>query len=282
MRKPVDRFLSAFSSRPICFYRVPGNAGDALINAGTMAAFKRANVRWDAVEPGDDVSGRDLFVGGGGNLTPYYDHVSDALHRFVNSEPRRLVVLPHGIRGQEQVLKLLRTQDLVMCRDRPGYRHVRQTAHASVALAHDMAFHLDAPEFLDNPALSAVAVPFIEERLGAQGWSLATIAEQPVMRFMRIDEERCAATPNTDIDISNELIFGDVNAVSPVAAWSLLECVRHCQRVETDRLHVAIAAALVGIRAQLWPNNYNKNRSVFNQSVRRFDHVQFRSKISRQ
>ncbi|MBI4884966.1 MAG: polysaccharide pyruvyl transferase family protein [Actinobacteria bacterium] len=267
--------MSTLEGQQICFFSTPGNAGDALINAGTLAAFNRAGVRWESVQPGDHVQGRTLLIGGGGNLTPNYNHVELAMATFVESNPRKIVILPHGIRGQERVLKLLRSQDLVVCRDRIGFEHCRTSTHAEVALAHDMAFHLDVRKFLEGEVLAVVARPFLVERLAACGWKLSQFNERRTMFFMRTDGECVTGSAPTDIDISDQLIDGDVNRLSAISAWGLLECVRRSRQIVTDRLHVAVAAALLGTPTELLPNSYDKNRSVFDHSLRRFRHIRF-------
>jgi hypothetical protein len=48
-----------------------------------------------------------------------------------------------------------------------------------------------------------------------------------------------------------------------------------CKRVVTDRLHIAIAGALLGLEVELHPNSYYKNRAVYDYSLRRFSNVRF-------
>ncbi len=275
LRSRMHRFLSRLADEPVCFFKAPGNAGDALIHAGTMAAFERALVRWEAVEPGDDVTGRTLLIGGGGNLTPTYDHVEVALRAFLDSDPGRIVLLPCGPRGHASVLSHLRRQDLVICRDRVGYRHVRSIGTAQVRLDHDMAFHLDAENFLNDQRAAAASRGFLSERLAAHGWTLQQLSSRPTMTFTRNDSERAESSPLTDIDISHELIYGAVSEVSPIAAWSLLECIRSSRRIVTDRLHVGIGAGLLRVPTELLANSYDKNRSVFDYSLHKLDSVQF-------
>ena len=192
-----------------------------------------------------------------------------------SSDPRRIVMLPQGLRGQTSTLTSLRAQDLVICRDRIAYRHARRVGPARAMLAHDMAFHLDVDQFLNDQLNASSGRAFLEDRLVEHGWSLQRFDSRSIMTFTRLDSERVASTPDTDLDISHALIDEDVNQVSPISAWSLLECVRHSRRIVTDRLHVAIAASLLGVPTQLWPNSYDKNRSVFDHSLRRFPTVEF-------
>lgn len=268
--------LADLASTTVCYFKVPGNAGDALIHQGTLAAFERAGVRRERVEVNDDVAGRVVVIGGGGNLTPLYDHADIAFRNFLEADASRIVVLPHGIRGRDATLSLAREQDVIMCRDRIAYDHVRNTANrATVGLAHDMAFHLDAERFVHDKHITAVARPAIEARLAEHGWSLAAIARRDRMTFTRIDTERTDAAPTTDIDISHQLMHGESDEALAIEAWGLLMCIRQSRRIVTDRLHVAIGAALLGVPANLLANSYDKNISVHEMSLHAFPNIAF-------
>ena len=45
--------------------------------------------------------------------------------------------------------------------------------------------------------------------------------------------------------------------------------------VYTDRLHVAILAAILGKKTSLYPNSYHKNRGVFEYSLSNYPNVVF-------
>lgn len=267
--------MQELSGEEVLLWPTPGNAGDSFINAGTAAALSRASVSWRRVDTGDDVTGRTVVLGGGGNFTELYDHVDTALNAFLDGGAQRIVLLPHTVRGNVETLRRLRPQDVVMCRDAIGHQHVTGVCRARVLLQHDMAFHLDVDQFLADPALSVSGQEFLEDRLAAHGWTLEQITSAREMQLMRIDAESANPTGPEGFDASHHLIDGDVGELSPRSAWALLACVRACQAVHTDRLHVAIAAAMLGTAARLRPNSYDKNRSVYDHSLASFSTVRF-------
>lgn len=276
-RADVQRFLRGLLDEPVCYFKNPGNAGDSLIHSGTVDAFKRAGIRWDRVEPGDDVAGRTVIMGGGGNFMPIYDHVDRAFNAFIETGARRIVILPHGIRGHDATLGRARPGDIFLSRDRPGLEHVRRVTSApTVLLAHDMAFHLDVRRFMGDRSLAIAARPGLHDRLADSGWSLEAIADRTEMQFTRIDTERGPISPDSDVDISFCLMSGESDLEAAIASWRLLECIRHCRRIVTDRLHVAIASALTGVECELLPNSYDKNSAVYQQSLWMFPNINFR------
>ena len=275
IRHGMHVWLRGLHGETVCLYPNPGNAGDALILVGTIEALARAGVAWDLVRPGDDVAGRTLLLGGGGNLVPPYGEMASALRTFVDTDPARIVVLPHGIRDHHDEMALLRSGDTVFCRDRVAFEHVRRHTDASVRLEHDMAFHLDAEMLLDRGGRDPDAVAFLEERLAEHGWSLGRLRDRPVVRFNRIDVERRSDSSETDIDLSFHLIHTDVDSISWVDAWALLRCIESARTIATDRLHVALGAALLGVPVQLSSNSYDKNLAVFETSLSRFPNVDF-------
>lgn len=274
MRSDLDRFLRSLVPETWCYLPNPGNVGDALIHAGTVAALDRASVRWEQVGDDDDVVGRSVFIGGGGNLVPAYDHMSSAIHRLLDMRPSRIVVLPHGIRGHDDVLERLRKHDVVLVRDHVALRLVRERTIASVAFAHDMAFHVDAHRFLRCRRLVAEGGALLDQRLSSSGLSRSELRRRPTVRLMRGDLERRVDVPS-DFDPSVELMSGGVTDLSPVDTWAMLACVDSSRTIETDRLHVAVSAALLGVPTTLYPNTYGKNRAVYEASLSCFPDIEF-------
>lgn len=276
LRVHVERVLRGLGSEPVCYWKNPGNAGDSLLHLGVLQALERCGVPFERVEVGDDVAGRTVLLGGGGNLVPLYDHAARAFATFRGGDARRIVILPHGIRESGDTLRLATPQDVVVCRDAIAAEHVaRSGTSARVLLGHDMAFHLDARRVLADRQLAARARPRLDELLGNHGWRLEAFRERPEMCFTRIDAERTDHSPATDIDISHQLMLGESDDEAAVSAWCLLSCIDASRRVTTDRLHVAIGAALTRTPVRFLPNSYDKNRSVFDMSLWMFPHVEF-------
>jgi len=222
------------------------------------------------------------FIGGGGNMTGTYDHVENAFNKFIDADACQIVMLPHGIRESEDTLLRTRPHDIIVCRDWSVFGHVRGvTMSPSVLLAHDMAFHLDVRRFFHDRRLTTQAEPMLRDRPEEHGWSPEAIAASPRMTFTRTDTERLHTSPQADLDLSVILMFGDAERESAIAAWCLLECIRRSQRIVTDRLHVAISSALLGVPCEFLPNSYGKNSSVYDFSPWMFPNINFRSPLGR-
>ena len=248
-----------------------GNAGDALIRVATGQALARAGVK--ALPPDTEVRGRTVLIIGGGNLVPLYAEADRAIAHFAHSEVERIVVLPHTIRGAPDSLRYLRPNDLVMCRDEPSRQAALNSAIAAdVLLAHDMAFHLDVAEILSDRALARVAEPALDARVPAD---LVDPSSRAVVVLTRNDVERGTHSPAGHLDASHAFAFGGGEVASLMSTWALLTFVSRCRAIVTDRLHVGIAAALLGVPCTLLPNSYDKNQSVYEQSLRYFPWVTF-------
>lgn len=273
LRQPMEAFLRPFAGEEVLFYPNPGNAGDSLIAMGEYEAFRRAGVKVRIIDIGSDVTGRSVFVGGGGNLVPLYRSVHDALSNYLG-KARRIVILPHTIRGHEPLLARMDETCTVFCRDPESLAHV--SAHAPRAQAlpgHDMALHVDAEALLADPKLKARALPRFAERFVLADVAAEQLPLLPVVHFLRTDDEAAGPDGGTDADISALFDFGVGPDNAPVAAWCLLHAVQSARRIRTDRLHVGIAAALLGKPCELLDNSYGKNRAVHAHSLSELTHV---------
>ena len=277
-RSEVEHLLRALPSDPVLSLPNLGNAGDSLIYAGTLAALARTGVSYEVAAADTPLTGCTVLLGGGGNLVPLYDSMREALRRCIDEGAGRVILLPHTIRHAQDVLALLRPGDVVGCRDAPSAAHARVAApRATTLLAHDMAFHIDVRELLRNRAVRREAAPVLRARLADHGWTTRRIRAAPIMHFIRQDAEQVEGHPESDIDISAALMDpGAGGQPSLVDAWCLLKTIDCSRRIVTDRLHVAIGAGLLGVPVDLLPNSYDKNASVYEQSLRSIAGVRWR------
>ena len=66
-------------------------------------------------------------------------------------------------------------------------------------------------------------------------------------------------------------------AVVRYTSWEFLRYLDRFDRVETNRLHVTIGAALLGKGVAFYPNSYWKNQAVFEATLRlRFPNIEWR------
>lgn len=267
--------LREFRNTEVLYLPNSGNAGDSLISTATMQAFRRLNISYQPITLDANVDGRIVILGGGGNFIPLYATIRNALVRFAG-RAKRIILLPHTIRGNEDLIPDLPASTLLICREIPSYDHViNVNPRCEVALAHDMAFHLDPEELLINDPDAAEFQSVFLGKLTDAGVTTADIARRPEMRFFRLDGESTGKHGGGDIDISSLFEFGVWPRNSEKSSWCFLEAIRISRAVITDRLHVGIASAILGKPCQLHDNSYGKNREVFRHSLRRWSSVSF-------
>ncbi|MFM2438195.1 MAG: hypothetical protein RLZ55_1014 [Actinomycetota bacterium] len=275
LRQPLERLLAQLRGEDLFLWSNPGNAGDALIRVAARQAIERADLQVVEISPDGDVAGGTALVIGGGNLVPYYDEVDRAFVQLREGGAGRIIVLPHTIRGTPSTLTVAEPGDVIMCRDTVSVEVVRRSGcRAPTVLAHDVAFHLDAGDFLSDPELSRIAEPALAHSDASRH------LDQGIVLLTRTDCERGAASPSSDVDISSLFGFGGGRTATSVSAWCFLTFISRCRSIVTDRLHVAIGSALVGTECVLLPNSYDKNEAVYRHSLSRFANVTFQGQWS--
>lgn len=275
MRHHIEDFLAQFAGTKAVFVPNEGNVGDCLIFAATMNAFAKASIDVDVVDKRADFRNCVVFLGGGGNLVGAYRGMRETIEAC-RQQADRIILLPHTIRANVDLLKSLDDRATIWCRDLRSFQHVRQSNPSlDCQLAHDMAFHCDIPQFMSDEACNRAGTAMLAEKLALHRTSLDKISSLPVVRFMRTDREARSSHIQTDLDVSRA--FGCVTdaETSRLAAWCFVKTISVANRVLTDRLHVAIACALLEVDCELVDNSYNKNREIYAHSLNRFDWVSF-------
>lgn len=240
---PLD-YLKIYQNQSVDFYRFPGNYGDSLIWHGTKILLSSLNISEDYVDLESPQNRQTLFIDGGGNFIDYYNDVHDFLtekaHLYEN-----IVILPHTIFGKRQidVLNNIRGKVTVFCRERVSASFVNESlTHGELYLWHDCAFY---NSFDPNPK------------------------GEGILQAFRTDMESAhEELPNSNIDVS-------YNGYAKKPLDKLLGTLEKYKQVDTDRLHVALGAALLGKEVRLFPNSYYKNKAVFDYSLARFPKVSF-------
>jgi exopolysaccharide biosynthesis predicted pyruvyltransferase EpsI len=278
-----DWLKSAAAGQVIHWYPNPGNAGDSLIAVGTEYLFRQKRINFRIIGDVGSFDSRGKFVcyGGGGNLVSRYKKAKQFLDKHHDSAAR-LVILPHTVDDNEDLLGKFSPRVTIICRELVSYAHCRAAApNAEVLAADDVALSLD-PQFASGWQLisSALAAPrvyrsyrrsfrdFIEKRQA-----------ETVLVAWRGDSEQSP--------LRKEPAEGDLsNTFSPKAkrhtlerfrlsAHFFLQSINRFSSVRTDRLHVAIGAALLGKNVDLYSNDYFKNRAVYDFSLKSFPNVRF-------
>ena len=269
--------------RLIYWYPNPGNAGDHLIAAATDLLFRKNGIAFTVInnEESFDSSGKVVCYGGGGNFVPNYRQARNFVIRH-HENAACLIILPHTIDGNEDVLLALDSNTTIICRDTTSFDHCQAASpKAEVLLADDLALSLDY-----DGLLNWRIIPF----------AIADVKTYLFMRqiFRRFDQETRGCNElevwRSDSERHPARVFEANHDISRMFALNrgahkldqfklsasfFLRAIDRFSRVRTDRLHVAIGAALLGKTVELYSNSYFKNRAVYELSLASLANVTF-------
>ena len=227
----------------VLLYPNRGNAGDALIAAGTYRFFERNKIPFRFIRDGERFPADTvLWYCGGGNFVGYYNDCACWLEKYARANP--CVVLPHTINDTESLKKLPENTTLI-CRERESYRICKEHASCGIFLYPDMAFCLDPEDLGIVPEQGRGDLP-----------------------AFRNDPEKTFTPPKGSIDLSRLYIYDHYNKESVYRCARLfLNAINDFETIHTNRLHVAVGGWLLKKKVRLYPNSYYKNRAVFEYSL---------------
>ena len=245
----LKRFLSKYRNTNVDFYRFPGNYGDSLICHGTKILLSSLDISERYVEIDSPKYNEVLFIDGGGNFVDYYSDVRDFLTKKSDLY-KEIVILPHTIFGKKQVeiLNAISSKLTVFCRDMVSAKFLEnKLTHGKVYLWHDCAFYND----------------FTKVPTG-----------KGILNAFRSDKESVL----NKLPIANHDLSYNGYAKKPLK--DLISKLKKYKQINTDRLHIAICATLLGKHVKLFPNSYYKNKAVFDYSLKRYPNINFIKKAN--
>jgi exopolysaccharide biosynthesis predicted pyruvyltransferase EpsI len=247
----IRDFLTQYRGRPIIYVPNHGNAGDSLIAYATLQMFDELGLDYE-IGSLREYEDKLIIYGGGGNLIGDYGYCRDFMYRGNNKDKNEIVILPHTIKDEDHLVEWLGDNITIFCREQASYNYVTRTRRKGVTyLDHDMAMHL---RFEGGPGVG-------------------------ILNAFRTDGEKTnQPIPPDNIDLSEDLRCtggtSDIAVIEAVALTFMDQIAQHGV-VNTNRLHIAIAGALLGLEVNLYNNSYWKNREVYDYSLRDMSNVQF-------
>ena len=240
----LKHFLEKFRGQTVDFFRFPGNYGDSLIWHGTKERLTSLNISERYVEISSPKYNDVLFIDGGGNFVDYYSDIRDFLIKKPNIYSK-IVILPHTIFGEKQVevLNNISSDLTVFCREKISATFLEnKLVRGKVYLWRDCAFYNEFPK---------------------------SHAGEGILNAFRLD---CESVSINKPSLNNDVSY---NGYATKPLDELLEILRKYKQINTDRLHIAIGATLLGKRVKLFPNSYYKNKAVFDYSLKKFSNISF-------
>lgn len=292
----MDQLASVLKEldQKIYYYPNPGNAGDSLIACATYQFFDRHNINYETVlDPEFDSTGKTIVYAGGGNFGGSNSRVARFIIKYKDFA-KNIVILPHTIFGAEDLLSTLGNNCYLFCRENVSYEHVKTHAtDANVYLHHDMVFTSEIRKLM-NPTKKAILTHyFIKEitkrlankkddfGLGLNGfmtYSAFSIKQKlgfyndthNILYGFRTDVERTdIKLPEGNLDLSAILELSSCEPnLSQTSCSAFLSEIDKYDEVHTNRLHMAIAAAMLGKRVKLFSNNYYKIKAIYDYSLK--------------
>lgn len=174
-------------------------------------------------------------------------------------------MLPHTIWGYEETFSNLDQRCFIFCREKPSYEFVKNCApNANVFLAHDLAFMWDVNETREEIRGRRLIdmIEFLrhfrsnirhEKQVGKQIRDAASAScHQPyTLNAFRTDayEKTTIELPDDNIDVSEIFSNWDMSPVKSLhATYRMMQFIGQFHIVNTNRLHVAIMSAKLGLR----------------------------------
>jgi exopolysaccharide biosynthesis predicted pyruvyltransferase EpsI len=184
----------------------------------------------------------------------------------------RVIILPSSFDNVPELVAIMDERFVVFCREKKSYDYlVGANTKAKIILDHDMALRITNNIFKQRPR------PARKLKRMAAKLAKRTARLPKNVRLFRTDRES-AGKYATDMDLSGTLSwFSRFESRDNIdfAAKTMLETLAKFDNVETDRLHVGIAAVLTGADVLLFDNSYGKVGGVYNRSLCDLPNVQF-------
>lgn len=253
MEIDITKHLSKYRGRPFVYVPNPGHLGDALIAYATLNLFDTLGLTYELGRVGKKYSNQDIIYGGGGNFVGLYKACESFL--LNNYKDNQILVLPHTVHNVDAALKKLNENVTIVCRELTSYEYVQKTARhpQNILLHRDMAFLATYPQHAPDYTYH--------------------------LNCFRAGPEKTAITiPNDNIDFTGTCTFPSWSFSKEgivKAATIMLNFLRPFATVATNRLHVAIAATLMGKEVTLYNNSYYKNKAIYNYSLKTYPNVKF-------
>lgn len=289
----------------VIYYPNPGNLGDELIAASTVLLFERLGISFEIYQEDRDYGDAyTLVYGGGGVMVPEWGHIPRLIQLFSAPGLSRCVILPHSMRHCDELLAVMDARFTVFCREAESLSYCQKTNHcARFELAHDMAFYI-SPLMLPRREDMLAQLPppnMVSRLLEALGllWNgrrklLCKFYRKTFARMQRLLPKnivslndgrkaafflRCDWEKNENVrtllhrvptmDLSR-LGGSDCrwHAFNLLGVLQMQYAIQAVDLIVTDRLHVAISAAMLGRECIMLDNTYRKLSGVYKQSMR--------------
>ena len=264
-----------------------GNAGDALIAAGSWQFFDDLGIDPPYKRVRDIKTGDAPIYSGGGNLVNEYMSCAWFLEHCLAVNVAAALVMPHTIRGHEDLLRRLDDRFTLVCRDTASLLRVQATGtRAKLLFAPDMALYINVPRLFAHCGSYRGAnfwlrmmhkdrlVPYL---LWRRALSRRLPQAKGHVSILRVDVEATSSAPGDPRwDVSNMYASKfRFREESDLVARDFLAFFEQVSSVRTNRLHAGVAGALMGCEVTYLDNSYGKISAVYDAWLSHLPFVNF-------
>lgn len=287
----VRQLLASLPKNTAIYYRAnPGNGGDSLIATGAYKLFREYNLTIQLVNPDSfNADGKIVIYAGGGNLVGIYPEARDFFYKH-HKTAARLILLPHTVNKNKDLLAELGNNVTIFAREKISYEYLKKYAPKSnIYIDHDLAFHLDVHEIINQPQINfmtaLVLKIFYKSTNNINSTKIPSVTKmtqnylhelihlklknRDIANCFRDDVEKIKTSlPKNNTDLSTIYEYSTRNEdITFYATQRLLKYIDNFKKIRTDRLHICIAAALLGKEVEFYPNSYYKCQAVYEYSI---------------
>jgi len=209
-----------------------------------------------------------FFIHGGGNVNDLWGNGLRLLKNIIRHNPSSIVIVaPQSYYFKytsfPALFKKSRQEIYLFCREKYSYKllnSINLPENVHILLSHDTTLYLSKEDF--------------HTRIGDYDLiCLRTDLESKIFQNTR------PKITVRDLKFFNKkIVIGDISLLDSFR--NFVNLIEGSNKVITDRLHVAILAAILGKETVLLPNSYYKNRGVYEFSLSKYPNVKFVSNPS--
>jgi len=241
----VSELFNKLKGETLYYKPNPGNGGDALTAAGEFKLFDDHNldIKFITDEEYSYLDGKIVMYAGGGNLVKEYNNCATFISK-VHDRVKELIVLPHTVNGHEEL--------------------------------HDLAFHLDASSYDLKHMLTKSNALYLKQKV----INVFTKSKSSVLNAYRMDVEKTdMEIPPNNIDVSIKINHSSKmypKSIVHKTTRDIFQFLNKYDSINTNRLHIAVACALIGKKVNMYGNSYYKNEAIYNYSLKdKYPNVKF-------
>lgn len=254
----LKQYVSDHANKQVVYFPNIGNAGDSLIAHATVEIFDSSGIKYKLGKKDQTYENSILIYGGGGNFVrPYTDCKNFLTKHLTNgSKGNKLLILPHTIRDYDEVIRKCDDNVTIICREKVSYDYCFKlmTYKSRLYLSKDMALYL-RPDVSTN-----------------------TNTNKTLNAYRTDCEKTNIKIPADNVDVS--LKFQDCGfmtnlSIAKTTTDKVFAYLAAYDVIKTNRLHIAIAGALLGKQVQMHSNSYYKNKAVYDYSLKHMANITF-------